>query len=77
MEARFEGQVRRFGRALQLDVFERIAYFDKLMCYAASSSVLVATEWSNSSPGEAFGWGNWFCCLQVRLGASTRAVTAE
>ena len=66
MEARFEGQVRRFGRALQLDVFERIAYFDKLMCYAASSSVLVATEWSNSSPGEAFGWGNRLCRLQVR-----------
>ena len=66
MEARFEGQVRRFCRALQLDVFERRAFFAEFTCYVAPSSVPVVTEWSNSSPGEAFGWGNRLCRLQVR-----------
>ena len=66
MEARFEGQVRRFRRALQLDVFERIAFSNQFTCYAATSPVSADPEWSNSSPGEAFGWGNRFCRLQVR-----------
>eukprot|EP01052_Picozoa_sp_SAG31_P061423 SAG31_NODE_20501_length_572_cov_6.790698_2_plen_82_part_00 len=32
VEARFEAKVRRFGRALQLDVFEYIAFLDEFTC---------------------------------------------
>ena len=66
MEARFEGQVRRFRRAHLLYDFERIAFSNQFTCYAATSPVSADPEWSNSSPGEAFGWGNRLCRLQMR-----------
>ena len=45
MEARFEAKVRRFGRALQLDVFEYIAFLDEYACYVAPSAVPADPEW--------------------------------
>ena len=58
--------MRCFRRAHLLYDFERIAFSNQFTCYAATSPVSADPEWSNSSPGEAFGWGNRLCRLQMR-----------